>query len=281
MQIIEYGLYLISVNCIEEKPHHEQRTERSSKAMNIQKARNATSKTRNLVHPTKKPMPKAECVNPYAPFEGVDGKTYEISYPTNLNEVTNCYAFALGIRAKGDPRRDYFPGFLAGYPFCMEICENLDERVRADLEALGRTVHEFYAGEDIPKCLPRAKPGTVWIKALKTPKADEGMHFMVKHEASGRWIHKMGWFSPPKVVVRNLKVRSDLDMVLEENPVYRERFLELDPEDREMFRAALGNMKSLASSVLEYEDNASYWALPEDAEEFDEYKPLWVMRISE
>lgn len=250
--------------------------------MKIQLAKNTTRKTRHLVHITKKPMPKDELVNAYAPFVGVDGKTtYEISYPANLNEVTNCYAFALGIRAKGNPNRDYYPGFLSGFPLCWEIADNLEERVRADMAALGRTVHEiFYAG-DIPAHLPRAENDTVWIKALKSPYKEEGIHFMVKNEASGRWIHKLGWYMPPKVVVRNLEVRSDLERVLEMYPHFKNRLAQLSKQDEEFIRAMCGNLYSLTSSRLEDEDNASYWSFPENATELEEYLPLWVMRISE
>lgn len=249
--------------------------------MKIEKAKNTTSKTRNLVHPTNKPMPKDECVNAYAPFEGKDGRTYEISYPANLNECTNCYAFSLGIRAKGDPRRDYFPGFLSGYPLCFEIANDLEGRVRGDLAALGRTVFEVIYAGDIPAHLPKAESGSVWIKALQSPSKEEGIHFMVKNEASGRWIHKLGWFSPPKVVVRNLEVRSDFEAVLQMYPEYRARLVELGPEGEAFIRGMCGNLYSLASSRLEDEDNGPYWSFPENATELEEYKVLWVMRISE
>ena len=137
--------------------------------------------TRNLVHRTKSSMPKGDTVNPYAPFEGLDGLTYQISYPDELNETTNCYAFALGLRAKGDPQRDYIPGFLAGYNGLPKDGTELEARVVADIEKLGRKVLEVIHASDIPEHLPKAKVGTVWIKALVGECIEGDIHFMVKN----------------------------------------------------------------------------------------------------
>ena len=252
--------------------------------MKVQQAKNGMRKTANLVHVSKKPMPKDRVVNPYAPFEGVDGKTtFAISYPKELNNSTNCYSFALGIRAKGNPTRDFYPGFLSGFPLSLEFADNIEERVRADLTALGRKVHEIIYADNIPVHLPMAKNGTVWIKALKTPYKEEGIHFMIKNEASGRWIHKMGWYMPPKVVVRNLEVRSDFEMLLEMYPQYKRYFSQLGKEAEEIIQKLLEsqNLYSLYRSRLEDEDNASYWSFPNNATELEEYVSLWVMRISE
>lgn len=246
--------------------------------MKPEKAKNASMKTRNYVNLTKESMKKGKCINPYAPFEGLDGKTYKITYPQVLNDCTNCYSFSLGIKAKGRPDRDYFPGFLSGYPLCVGISNNLEERVRADLNVLGRSVYDVIYAGDIPKQLPKAEKGTVWIKVMIHSYVKEDIHFMVKNEASGRWIHKLGWSSPPKVVVRNLKIKSTLDTILEMKPEIQKLIEELGEEN---VKDIIGNLYTLSSSILEYEDDSSYYSFQEDVSHLVEYKPMWVMRISE
>ena len=235
--------------------------------------------TKNLVHRTKSSMPKGDTVNPYAPFEGLDGLTYQISYPDELNETTNCYAFALGLRAKGNPQRDYIPGFLAGYNGLPKDGTELEARVVADIEKLGRKVLEVIHASDIPEHLPKAKVGTVWIKALVGECIEGDIHFMVKNEESGRWIHKMGWTMPPKVVVRNLEMKNDVELLCERDPSYKEIVNMLG--GIEFVKSFFSSGSVLAKSELESCDDGAYFAIPDFEDELKTYKPLWVMRISE
>ena len=224
---------------------------------------------------TRKSAPVAACINPYAPFEGVDGKRYLIDYDDRLIRTTNCYAYAAGWRYPAKDRMtDYVPGFLTGKAYSVD---NLVDLVKGDFEVVGREVYEVIY--DIPEKLPEGKG--YWIKALYcTTKGAEGIHFMRKDKKSGRWIHKMGWEMPPKVGVRNLEFKDKIDVILsmpDMKGVSRKVAEELL---QTMFPKEMYTGKTLVRSELESCDSADYTAI----NEYDEiliYKALWVMRVSE
>lgn len=224
---------------------------------------------------TNKSVPTEDCVNPYAPFFGVDGKKYIIGYDQRLNTTTNCYAFAMGWRVPAKNKYDdYVPGFLAGMKFSIE---NSAKIVKADLEAVGRTVYEILY--EIPEELPDGDG--YWIKFMYCPEKTElDAHFMRKDKKSGRWIHKMGWEMPPKVCVRNLEFKDKKEALLESPE------LKGTPKDiaesvlKTMFPKHMYTGIVLARSEIETVDSADYLAFS-DAEVLMNYKTMWAMRISE
>ncbi|MBR3614342.1 MAG: hypothetical protein IKL55_04095 [Clostridia bacterium] len=179
-------------------------------------------------------------INPYEPFKGEDGNTYSIEYDNRLNGYTNCYAFAMGWLVEADNKYDdYIPGFLVGKPFSVENSANL---VKADLEQVGRKVYEIIY--NVPKQLPDGDG--YWIKFLYRPgKNDLSSHFMRKDKKSGRWIHKMGWYTSPKVCVRNLEFGD-----------------------------------KIVKCEIETNDSAGYISYSQ-SEGVKKYVTLWAMRVSE
>lgn len=232
-------------------------------------------KSSSVTFETKKKAPEGMLVNPYAPFVGTDGKNYLIGYEDRFVKTTNCYAFAAGWRVPAHNKyKDYIPGFLTGMPYSIENLANL---VKADLEAVGRSVYEVIY--DIPEHLTDREG--YWIKALHcSAKGAEGIHFMRKDKKSGRWIHKMGWEMPPKVCVRNLKFKDkkealfDMPQMKEIPRAHAEMVLQM-MFPREMYTGVV-----LQKSEIETCDSAGYTAFNED-DEILQYDALWVMRVSE
>lgn len=220
-------------------------------------------------------VPLEKCINPYAPFKGIDGKNYVIGYEESLNTVTNCYAFAMGWRvAASNNYDDYVPGFLTGRTYSATNCDHI---VKCDLEAVGRKVYEILY--DIPKELPDGDG--YWIKFLNCPqKGDLESHFMRKDKKSGRWVHKMGWKMPPKVCVRNLEFKSKKDLIMEMPEMRGIPRDIIESTLKMMFPMEMYTGQELVRSELETDDSADYVSLPERGAPIT-YKAMWVMRISE
>ncbi len=237
------------------------------------KKRSVTSSL--ITFETNKNVPKDECINPYAPFYGVNGKKYLIGYDKKLYETTNCYAFAMGWLVEASNKYDdYVPGFLAGVPYSVYVAEEI---VRADLEAVGRKVYEVLY--DIPKELPDGEG--YWIKFLHCPENGElDAHFMRKDKKSGRWIHKMGWSMPPKLCVRNLEFKEKMDVVLSSVDLMGIPRAEAERLIKAMLPKEVYSGKTLVKSEIETDDSAGYVSFSE-ADKIVKYQAVWAMRISE
>lgn len=243
--------------------------------LDISKLKKRSVKSSMITFVTNKPVPNEPAVNTLAPFKGVDGKNYLIGYDKKLYEVTNCYAFAMGWQLPAyNKYDDYVPGFLSGKVYSEVLAEKL---VREDLERVGRTVYEVVY--DIPKELPDGEG--YWIKFLQCPKkGDLGAHFMRKDKKSGRWVHKMGWSLPPKIVVRNLEVCDKIDFVMRQYNLVglaREDVLNMVKPylSKEVYTG-----KMLVRSEVETDDSADYVSFTE-ADSLETYKAMWAMRVSE
>jgi len=184
--------------------------------------------------------------NPFGPFTGQDGKYYEIAYES---KISNCVAFAMHIDYNAKNSAYYVPGWLSAHKIprnFKEVCEYMI----ADFNALGRKVHQVIWAEQMPEKLPVAPKGQYWLKCLDAGKLEiAGMHWMCKDEASGLWFHKVGWYSPPKVVERII------------NPV--------------VFNGILYG----GDANYETEDTAGYTSYSDEG--IVHYKPIFVMLVDE
>lgn len=241
-------------------------------AKNLKK-RSQTSKQVTVV--TNKPVPQEAKVDPYQPFYGVDGKKYVIAFKPNLNTKTNCYAFAMGwAMAADDKYSDYIPGFLCGKSFEYEWIVDL---IKEDLEAVGRKVYEIVY--DIPESLPDGEG--YWVKGVMCYEGEHPkFHIMRKDKNSGRWIHKMGWEYPPKVVVKKTEFKDKLDVVIEMAGLQMFRKEVILDVVRQNFPPHMYKGKELIRSEIETDDSAPYVAYTGDDTTLT-FEPLWAMRISE
>lgn len=229
---------------------------------------------------TNKPAETGRLKNPYRPFVGINGRKYEIQYKNPLNKTTNCYAFAMGWQAAAsDKYVDYIPGFLAGSKFSFD---DIPELIRADLEAVGRTVYEVVY--DIPEKLPDGEG--YWVKVvIHTDGEKKEFHIMRKDKKSGRWIHKMGWEYPPKLVVRNTEFKDKIDAVIAEMKAKGINLVGMSKEDIKGIAAMFFSPEyytgiTVVRNEHETNDSADYISFSE-AEEQHTYKAVFAMRISE
>ena len=180
--------------------------------------------------------------DPYGFFPGRKGdcKWHLINWSDDLNDYTNCYAFACGWTVKDDIWSGiYQPGFLCG----MEP-DSLGMYLTAiisDLNAVGRRVFEVHDFSTCPKKLPKPGKDCYWIKLLFAD--DEHFHMMRKDELTGKWIHKTGWTERPKVVLK---------LKLSDGKV---------------------------ETKYENQDRTNYYSYDKTAGTFIEYKFAYVMRI--
>lgn len=218
-------------------------------------------------------------------FPGIDGKWYVINFPC---ERYNAYMFALGWTIEVGSKVGYgYPGIMSGkLPSSKMECVQL---IMNDINAVGRQVHEIIM-QRFPRKLPKAEKGTYWIKiffAQGTIDTDwSTVHLARKDEASGRWLHKLGWVSPPKVMTDNLEVSTIYDWILKNNPRIRESEKRLPPGTTKNFLKGFGynlDEKIVSKSKLETRDNAPYKAYnPEEDEiHFKVYEPYAILRIDE
>ena len=223
--------------------------------------------------------------NPIEAFPGIDGKWYIIDFPSKR---FNCYLFSLGWTIDIGPKIGYgYPGIMIGkLPKSKMESVNF---IMHDLNAVGREVHELYMG-DIPKKLPKAEEGTYWIKVFFVKGTDEKewetFHTARKDEASGRWLHKLGWYAPAKVMLNNLEFSTFHDYLMQNNQSFRKLSGVLPREKLKEVFGILGydiDEKFVTRSKLETKDNAPYKAYnpEENPNEFIIYEPYAVLRIDE
>ena len=244
--------------------------------MNLKQARKSTLPSTARTEQTQEPITKGNLVLPGDPFLGVDGNTYKVIYDPLLNTRGNCYAFAMGWTTTGHREcGDFFPGFLARKPFNIEEMEAL---VRADMDAVKRKVWDVKYAGDIPEELPHVE-GSYWIKAFQGEEPND-FHFAMKEPKSGRWIHKLGWETAPKVLVRNTGYMTHKEQVMgtkalkDKDATMMSAFLDaFIPE-------GLRDSVIVTSNQVETNDAAGFEAWTEQ-NRLRYYKPLWVMRVSE
>lgn len=243
--------------------------------MEARKIKKRSVGSNQITFATNKVPSVGECINPYDPFVGTDGKVYLIGYDKKLNGCTNCYAYAMGWVVGADNKYDdYVPGFLAGKPFSVA---NAAKLVKEDLERVGREVYEIVY--NVPKELPNGEG--YWIKFLHCPEKGElAAHFMRKDKKSGRWVHKMGWKMPPKVCVRNLEFEEKKDKILSSPELVGLSRSEAEIMLKMMFPKEMYEGMVLTRSEIETDDSADYVSFSDD-KGIKRYKTLWAMRVSE
>lgn len=249
--------------------------------LNINTIKRKSVNSKLVTRTTSKPISKETLINPYEPFLGTDGRKYEISYKSGLNKTTNCYAFAMGwFTAATDKYVYYIPGFLCKKKFSFD---HIPELIQADLETVGRKVYEIVY--DIPEKLPE-KEG-YWVKGVMSKKKGKmpEFHIMRKDPKSGRWIHKMGWEYPPKLVIRNSEFKDKTDVVIEQMKASGINMGGMTREDiigiaAMMFPKEYYTGVTLTKNEYETDDSAGYIAFTE-ADEREVFEALWAMRISE
>lgn len=242
--------------------------------ISVSSIKKCSKRSNQITFKTNKKADSGPMLNPYYPFKGIDGNTYLIGYNDTLNNVTNCYAFVMGWQIKGKCGEDFVPGSISGLQYSLE---NLEELVRSDVETVGREVYEVVY--DIPENLPDSEG--YWIKALYCKERGyDAVHFMRKDKKSGRWIHKVGWMMPPKLVIRNVEFKKKIDAILE-SPMLQgvpksmaESMLKMMC-DESMYKGI-----TVTKVAVEERDDAEYVSFTE-GDEIDKYVPLWAMRISE
>ena len=219
--------------------------------------------------------------NPCHPFMGKDGKWYKLIAPTG---VYNCYLFAMGWIINA-PNTGYgVPGFLSGT--MPQTPEDFLNFMVDDLAKVGRKAYELYRSYDIPEVLPPATPGTYWVKIFFRDSEDiSTYHIARKDEVSGRWIHKLGWEAPCKVICENLEFGRLTGALLDLYPNLREIASKIPKEYLETYiaRINLPPVLGITKSRWEEKDNASYFAYNSETnpDKFLEFHPEWVLRIDE
>ena len=218
--------------------------------------------------------------DPTLPFQGKDGNWYKIIFPEGKY---NCYLFAMGWGCSA-PNSGYgIPGFLVGR--IPRDVEEIKELIIKDLNAVNRKVYEIYEKDEIPEYLPEANPGTYWIKVYFSDKESIGsFHVSRKHEESGRWLHKMGWEAPAKVVCDNYEIGYILDHI---SPKHEEIKAVLEMYPKELIQAFANQLNipimGITKSKWQDGDDKDYKAYSpdENPKGFTIYRPEWVMRVDE
>lgn len=215
--------------------------------------------------------------NPADKFLGKDGKWYTIGFPSDL---FNCYLFAMGWTVKAKNSGYGIPGFLVGK--LPRNQEEIKEYIIEDLAAVGRKVHEILSEDEIPEELPAAEKGTYWVKIYFYNEGIGSFHIARKDEQSGRWVHKLGWTAPCKVICDNLELGTDYDAIIEENPELKSLLKTIPREMFMQYASEFGHI-GIVKSRWEDRDNAIYKAYDSEKSpnDFITFVPKWVMRIDE
>lgn len=215
-----------------------------------------------------------DIIDTSAPFYGENRRVYRISYQETLIPHTNCYSYAMGWRSTGTRGKDYNPGFITGQK-CTGI-DDLEQLVKSDLEAVGRKSIETL--RSIPQHLPKPQEG-YWIKALYCKKkGPKSIHFMVKDNKSGRWLHKVGWENPPTLVTKLVGYTTDRDLLLASD-VLKEYSKEEVEAALHMFFADGGSGGIIPiKTIIEETDNDIYLYVSRNNLLYT-YYPIWAMRI--
>lgn len=240
------------------------------KAFESHKIRRIVSKARNL------PAIDMDNPNPTMPFQGMNGRWYKITAP---NGQYNCYMFAMGWIFSTPNFEVGNPGILSASGAIPSSKDEFVDFITSDLAKAGRNVHEVIY--DIPEHLPKAKPSTYWVKVYFVGDDLSTFHIARKDELSGRWIHKLGWKEPPKVICDNLEFKGWYEVLTHYYPQYSS----FSPEELKSI-ASFMNIPlygSITKSRWENRDNAGYKAYPADLspDHFTCFEPYCAMRIDE
>jgi len=217
--------------------------------------------------------------DPCHPFMGKDGNWYKIIAPKS---VYNCYLFAMGWIINA-PNTGYgIPGFMTGKT--PQNSEDFLNFIADDLAAVGRKTYELYHSNEIPETLPPASPNTYWVKVyFKNIEDLSTYHISRKDEVSGRWIHKLGWTAPCKVICENLEFGQLTGELLDLYPHLREVVEKIPKQylDCYLKNIKLPPVLGITRSRWESRDNAPYFAYNPvtNPDKFIEYHPGWVLRI--
>lgn len=224
-------------------------------------------------------VPKVDMSNPdpTQPFQGLNNRWYKISVP---NGHYNCYLFAMGWPFSTPNFEVGLPGFLSN-TIIPSSKDDIVNFINSDLAKAGRHVHEVIMGQDIPERLPKAQPSSYWVKIYFVGDDISTFHISRKDELSGRWIHKLGWTEPPKVICDNLEFMGWYELLT----TYYPEFSQYPPDELK----SLGQMMNLplygciSKSRWESRDNAGYKAYEADKspDRFIYFEPYCVMRIDE
>lgn len=202
--------------------------------------------------------------NPYEAFQGQNGQWYKLK---SWSCRGNCYAYAMGWAIDAATTGWFIPGFLVG-----RIPRDESEIIPCicdDLKKVGRAVHQVIMEDEIPEQLPEAPKGTYWVKLYLNGDFITGFHIARKDEITGRWIHKLGWACPPKVVMDNKEAGYP--------PEIKESI-----EFLQFMGLPINVPKDVIASNWETNDRASYKARdPESCKDFEIYEPFAVMLIDE
>lgn len=242
-----------------------------SKAFESHKIRRIVTKARKV------PEIDMSNPNPTQPFQGLNGRWYKINAG---NGQYNCYLFAMGWVFST-------PNFEVGNPGVLSkdkrpsSKEEFVEFITSDLSKVGRNVHEVIYGQNIPVRLHKAQPSTYWVKVYFIGDDISSFHIARKDELSGRWVHKLGWTEPPKVICENLEFKGWYELLTH----YYPQFSDFSPEELKAM-ANLMNIPlygSITKSRWESRDNAGYKAYEADKspDHFIYFEPYCVMRIDE
>jgi hypothetical protein len=235
-----------------------------------------------VVRTNKKPVDfRPDNPDPEGPFMGKDGKWYKIVLKNRF--YSNCYLTAMKWITPVKNNLYGIPGFLVGkVPFTLE---EIKECIIQDLNVCGRRVHEIIEADDIPEALPAAEKGTYWVKGYYESDNIGSFHIAFKHEESGRWIHKLGWQAPVKVVMRNIEYYCPYDDLMK-NPLIAEFYNHMSRSEFISFCLSTGLYSltgGVSKSTWEDKDNAPYFSYSPDTNPngFTVFNPAFVMRIDE
>lgn len=218
-------------------------------------------------------VPEGNVINPYRPFLGTDGLYYRILYPKKIIPYTNCYSYAMGWTTSGKFGIDYYPGWLSGRRVSIE---SLRELVQSDLKSVGRHENDFI--EEVPKHLPKIPEG-YWIKALYCELlGKESVHFMIKDSLSGRWLHKTGWDTAPKVVTKIIEYRTERQLLFEAENLKKYSAEEIEEAMKSIFKSDFSGIVPTVVGV-ETRDNADFETVSKNGLLLT-YKTLWAMNVS-
>ena len=211
--------------------------------------------------------------------QGLNKRWYKIGVPDGHY---NCYLFAMGWPFPTLNPEVGLTGFLSGDITTIPSSKDeIVDLITSDLAQAGRNVHEVIMGPDIPERLPKAKPSTYWVKIYFVGDDISSFHIARKDELSERWVHKLGWTEPPKVICDNLEFKGWYELLT----TYYPEFSQYPPDELK----SLGQMMnlplygSITKSRWESRDNAGYKAYAADKrpDAFIYFEPYCVMRIDE
>jgi len=111
-----------------------------------------------------------------------------------LDESTNCYAYALNCPVKGNMSEKFnYVGAISGHKYNRKHHYTQEEfmlALNSDIKSLGRTLKESSLEEDVPKGFQKI------CVFLQITEDYCDFHFM-REDHDKYWSHKRGWYSRP------------------------------------------------------------------------------------